>query len=471
MVSALAVAALAPALSCCSLISLGSLDIATEPAIDGEIVAAGRPIRVSFSIEPERTSAERAFKLSSAAGTQAGDIVWSGNELDFYPVPPLKKGYLWTLSIAGNIKAADGRSFDASKIVTFYAGSNASLLTVSAYSPATGSTASTSALLKLHFSRAPDQSLFKRNFSLSPSTDYAAAWSEDGLTATVSPKARWTTLTTYSWQVKADLADSEGVGMARSYEGNFIVQDDGTMPSVVSVRPALFTNGNLAPLAVGLDQLGYRDALYFTFSGRVTLETVADAIKLTPAVQGRVLQNGFAEFAFVPDDGFAARTEYRLSVLSSVADLAGNTMSEDYVAWFAPRIAALRVASVSIDGGPAIADFGDAFSYGFSPSLSDESGTFAIVFGSPIADLAQRDRIVTLVSCASLFPSSLSPSLKSAQWVGGAELDLTFAGFAQSTASKTNYYKLLVPGGTSGISDGAGGTMEKDLWLVLYTAL
>ena len=51
--------------------------------------------------------------------------------------------------------------------------------------------------------------------------------------------------------------------------------------------------------------------------------------------------------------------------------------------------------------------------------------------------------------------------------VGDSRLELGYAGFSPSSASKTCYYRLSVPGGTSGISDGAGGSMEADLWLVM----
>ena len=74
-----------------------------------------------------------------------------------------------------------------------------------------------------------------------------------------------------------------------------------------------------------------------------------------------------------------------------------------------------------------------------------------------------------LISCTNLFPSALSPSITSAQWASTTRLELSYAGFTKSTASSTFFYKFLLPRGTSGISDGAGGTMEKDLCLVLFT--
>jgi hypothetical protein len=463
------VTALSSLLSACSLVSLEALAIDTQPATEGEVVPVEGPVRVAFSIEPLRTTAERAFKLSSAAGNSAGDFVWSGKEFAFYPVPPLKKGYRWTISVVGRIKAMDGREFDASKTLSFYAGSRESLLTLDSFSPAQGATASTTDALSFAFSRAVDGSLFRPNFSLNPSTDYDVAWSADGRVAVVTPKARWTTLSTYTWQVKSDLADKEGLALARSYDGAFVVQASGRSPSVVSIRPAIFANGSFSPLAVGLDQLAYRDAIYVTFNEEPTRESVADAIKLTPTVKGRVLQDGAMCFAFVPDEGYAARTRYRLCLLSSISDLAGNTMSEDYLAWFSPRVVDLKVARASIAACPDIADFGDAYSYGFRPQIPDGSALITLELNSPILDAGQRDRIVTLISCASLFPPALSPSLKSAQWVGSTRLELSYAGFSASTASKIFYYKFLVPGGASGISDGAGGTMEKDLWFIMFT--
>ena len=109
--------ALACAFAACTLVSLESLGIATEPAADGEVVPVGEPLRVTFSVEPQRASAESAFRLSSASGSSAGDFVWSGNSFAFYPVPPLKKGCRWTLSLTGGITATDGREYDASRTV------------------------------------------------------------------------------------------------------------------------------------------------------------------------------------------------------------------------------------------------------------------------------------------------------------------------------------------------------------------
>jgi hypothetical protein len=468
----LALLALASALSSCALVSLERLVVTTTPAEDGQIVSPEGPIRVSFSIEPEPTTAEKAIKVSSAAGTSSGDFRWSGKELSFFPIPPLKKGYLWTLSIEGKIKALDGRSFDVDEALSFYAGSSATLLTLDSSKPAAGATVSTAERIVLEFSRAVDQSAFKRSFSLSPSTAYDVAWSDDGRTATIAPKTRWSALTTYAWQLRADLVDSDGVGLARAYEGGFVVQSDDAAPTLSSARPALYSNGTLSPLESDLGQLGYLDAVYLSFSEEVTLESVADAINFTPMVKGRVLRDGKANFAFLPEEGFAARTRYRLCVLSSVADLAGNTMPEDFVAWFTPRVADIAVDEASITnrvGAPTlVSGFGDAYSYGFEPTI-DACATVSLKFNVPIADAAQRDRIVTLINCSSLFPSATSPALKSAQWASDSRLDLSYAGFAKSAAAKTYYYKFLIPGGSSGISDGDGGTMEKDLWLVLYT--
>ena len=453
----------------CSLVSLEKLVISTHPADDGEIMPVEGPVRVSFSIEPVRVEAERAFKLSSASGISSGDFIWSGNELAFYPIPPLKKGCRCELSVIGVIRTADGRSFDAATTTSFHAGSKASPLALDSFSPARGATVSTTQALTFAFSQAVDSSLFRRNFSLDPSTEYDLAWSTDGSLATLTPRSCWTTLTAYTWQVKADLADTEGVAMVRTSNGIFVVQVDGQAPSVVSVQPAIFTNGGFSPLAVGLDQLGCRDAIYLTFSEEVSRASAVDAITLTPAVRGRILQDGPLHFAFVPEENYAARTSYRLSLLLSLCDLAGNTMSEDYLAWFSPKVADLKVCRAYVAGGAAITDFGDGLGHGFSPGITDGSALIAVEFNSPILDSGQRDRIVTLISCTSLFPSTLSPSITSARWISTTRLELSYAGFKPSTAASTFFYKFLLPGGTSGVSDGAGGTMEKDICLVLFT--
>ena len=468
-ISAMMAAAVITVFPACSLVSLEELVISTHPADDGEVLPVEGPVRVSFSIEPVRSTAERAFKLSSPAGISSGDFLWSGNELAFYPIPPLRKGCRCQLSVIGGIRTTDGRAFEAAASTSFHAGSKASPLALDSFSPARGATVSTTQALSFAFSRSVDPSLFRRSFSLDPSTDYDLAWSADGKVATITPRSRWTTLTAYAWQVKADLADAEGLAMARAVNGTFVVQADGQAPSVVSVRPAIFTNAGFSPLAVGLDQLGCRDAIYLTFSEDVSRESAVDAIKLTPAVRGRVLQDGPRNFAFLPEEDYAARTRYRLCLLSSVCDLAGNTMSEDYLAWFSPRVADLKVDRVFVAGGAAITVLGDSPGHGFRPRIPDGSAMIAVEFNSPIVDPGQRDRMITLISCTSLFPSALSPSPMSAQWPSPSRLEMSFAGFTQSTASSTFFYKFLLPGGTSGISDGAGGTMETDACLVLFT--
>ncbi len=464
-----AVFALAAALTACSFVSLERLGIVTAPSKSGEIAPAEGPLRVGFSIEPVHDSAERAFRLSSLEGSSTGNFEWRGSGFDFRPVPPLKKGYLWTMSISGAIRTADGRTFDAAKSVMFYAGSSAALITLDSFSPAKGATVSISEPISLRFSRAVDASLFTRNFSLSPATDYDLSWSADGLTARIGPKMRWTAQSAYTWLVKADLADVGGVGLAKTYDGAFIVQAEGHAPGVVSVHPAIFAGGYFLPLSTGLDTLAYEDAIFVTFDQPVTRESVSDSIKLTPSVKGRVLQDGPSTFAFVPEEGYAARTEYRLSILSTVATPAGTPMSEDYAAWFRPKVADIGLARAFVNGGAAIETFCGGVSTSFTPDPIDEGAIIALEFNPPITDASQRDRTVTLVSCTSLFPSSLSPSLRSAQWVGGSRLELSYTGFTPSTTSTTFFYKVLVPGGISGISDGAGGTMEMDRWFVIVT--
>jgi hypothetical protein len=453
----------------CGLVDLGIMEVDTVPSVDGEVIPANGPIQVTFSIEPERITAERIFKLSSPAGSQAGDFTWSGNVMSFHPVPPLKSGYRWTLSLEGTVKAADGRRFNLSESVEFFAGTDAPLIVLESCAPASGSTVSTEEPLVLTFSRAVNANLFRRCFTLNPSTEYDVDWSPDSRTVSIVPRKEWSTMTVYTWRVNEELADAEGVCLEQAYDGCFTVQDDAVPPFVNSVSPAIFEDGVFSPITAGLDELRWKDAIYVVFSEPMRPESVSSAIKLTPAVKGRIIQDGPAVFAFVPDGEFAARTTYRLMIGSESADLAGNTMLEDYTVWFDPDIADINVLGISINGGAMIIDFGSAFAYGFEPQLPDYSAVIAVEFNEPIQDASQRDKVVTIVTCSSLFPPTLSPALKSAQWIDDRRLELTYAGFKPSTASITYYYKLLVPGGASGVSDGAGGTMKDDVWIALFS--
>src|SRR5690606_11857389 len=116
------------ALSGCGFADLRPVSFSTRPAQPYAVLPGERtPLELRFGADMDRREAERALAVSNFSGSVEGDLAWDGRTLRFHPVEPWSPGVLYTLSVSGSIRAADGRELRPSASIPFYAVSRASV--------------------------------------------------------------------------------------------------------------------------------------------------------------------------------------------------------------------------------------------------------------------------------------------------------------------------------------------------------
>ncbi|MBE3132916.1 MAG: Ig-like domain-containing protein [Acidobacteria bacterium] len=452
-------------LASCGFIALERLRVVSFPSERNQIIGRGERITLSFSIPPDRNDAERLATISAPNGIQGLDFAWEADVLTLLPIPPPPAGERLVLGFSGTLSAADGREFAVALEIPFFVETDAPQPRLSARSPEDGAVAGTETALVLTFSEQMDAESFAEGFVLSPSTGHDTAWSADGKIATLTPKEKWETLTLYAWEVPGTVRDARGVKLGVPYSGCFLVQADALPPRILSLRPAVPNgDGTFTVVEQALDgNLRARDGIALSFSEDVPIEALRRSFRLDPSIRGHLARERAGEFLFVPEEPYRMATVHHLVVSTDLEDLAGNRMAEELSCWFTPDIPPQAVLSVTANGGPALVLCSSLTAD--VPLTVEREIVFAVGFAQPF-DEASKAVAPLLVLCEAVFPSSiLDPALKSAAWTSDTSLALAFAGFSPSAAQELHYYRLIFPGGSTGIRNSDGSYLEEDAWV------
>jgi hypothetical protein len=456
----------------CGLISLETLEVESWPSDRDSILQAGARPWVEFPAEPNRPAVGRLLSVSSGDGQVSGDLAWDGDRLYFTPEPPLKPGVRYVLGYHGLVTLADGRSFQADVDVPFFS-VHAGLGPLFSYSaPADGGIATTATPLVLGFARKVDAGSFAREFSLQPSDEIRYSWSADGTVVTISPESSWQNLATYSWSIGKELEAADGTPSGVAESGRFRVQADSIAPAVLSVQPA--TRDTFAALAPTLDDIRAYDAILLTFSEDLKTDTLSSSFSLDPAVKGAIVRISPGLFAYSPQERFLMSQRYVLKIASSVEDLSGNKLAQQYSSAFTPLIPVQSIVSIQATCDGSTVSWTGAEIAAHPEKVVDVSidgeASLAIEFALPFTSAEARARMPIAISLEGYFPNSTAdPALITAQWIPSATLVLTYDGLVRSDAAIRRYYKLLIPGGSGSPDNGEGSYLEGDAWLMLRT--
>jgi hypothetical protein len=453
----------------CGLISMQSLSLLSYPAAKDQVISSTDALTISFSIPPDHAAAERLFRVSAAAGAALGDLSWEGDTLVFSASPPLPGGQRLVLSLSGQLDMADGRSFMVAVLVPFFVDTDAVQPRLLDHRPAEGEVVSVTTPIVLTFSDCMDPATFQDGFTLNPTAELDISWDAAGKIATIVPRTQWSTLSYYQWEMGNAVAGANGVAIGDRAEGSFLVQEDAEAPRLSGApQPALLTSGAFLPLGGTLDDLRVDDCILFTFSEDVTIQSLQSALSFEPSIQGYVTRVRAGVFAFVPEQSYAMNTPYHLRISTDLVDLAGTRMAADYHLWFTPAIPIQRVLSITPGAEPPVSVFNSTTALDVAlPFIPGDELSFTIVFEQPM-DGASKARTPGQISLEGFFPSSLlDPSLKSATWTNDATLVLVFAGLQASSPPVLNHYRLLLPGGQSGVVNAEGAAFEDDVWLLM----
>lgn len=456
----------------CGLVDLRPVIVTTTPGTaDAVLGARDAGLSVVFSAEPVRLEAERAFSVSSAAGSVDGSYDWDGSAFSWKPTLPWDPGVRYRLKLSGSIPTLDGREARPELDVPFYVMRSSVRPVLASFFPDDGSSVGVpglgEAILELRFSESMDAAAVRDALSIRPSLPFGVAWDAEHTIATITPDSRLRPCTVYRWSLDVSARAADGSPIAGSETAAFVTDQDALPPRVERVYPATLSDGAWREAASGLDEVDDGHSIAVLFSEDMDAASVRAGIRVSGS-SGRVDVASRRIAVFTPDNGWKPETELELIVSTDAEDASGLGLADEYRVAFTPVVPFLRIVEVAASAGESTDDADGgvplAVTVGAEP---DGVLSLTMVFSAPF-DAVARVGAVDRIALAVFFPDSLAaPGLRSATWFSEDTLVMAWEGLRKSAAASTNYYELRIGGGLGGISSGSGRYLEDDAALYI----
>ncbi|OHD19258.1 MAG: hypothetical protein A2087_09570 [Spirochaetes bacterium GWD1_61_31] len=467
------------ACSSCGLIDLRPVVVVAFPAGRNQVLAAADSyVALNFPAAVDKVIAEKIFKVMGPGGAISGDYDWIDNECRFTPYIDWQPTVAYRLQAQGVVPLLDGRIAKLNYDSSFYAMRASPGPCLASYTPLDRSTTSVfpadDALVTLLFSEAMDIESVQKAFKLNPAIDITFTWNSDNTFVSCVPKRALQPCAVYEWSLASEATSADGSLLDRAESGVFLTILDVEAPSLNAIVPMHQVDGLwelVAPTATAAD-FETTDAIGFQFSEAVQPASVASAIKFEPSLQGRFEQLAGDVFVYVPQKDFNPESEYTVVVSAGLLDLPGIQHGTEQR--FAMSIVTpwLTIDSISA-ADPAEILTSPVAGQVLQVTILATGGELSLTinFNQAIGAEAAID-VVSRISLSGFFPASTASgiTLKSAAWLTAVPTDilvLVYTGLIQSTPTETCIYKLSIPGGLGGISNGLNSRMEDDFQLYL----
>jgi hypothetical protein len=148
----------------------------------------------------------------------------------------------------------------------------------------------------------------------------------------------------------------------------------------------------------------------------------------------------------------------------------GLKMGEDHIVMFVSDIPFLRVSSLAFGAEPhdPAATFAELEkAQVFKVHVEEaENGVmrFSLWFSLPLSNEAKIE-ITSRIKLSPFFPGSLGlANLRFVRWHGDDRLYMEWEGLECSKPGEPHYYRLALPGGRNGISNGEGSYLKEETY-------
>jgi hypothetical protein len=449
---------------------LRPLGISIEPdKTDALLAEAHTPVILKFDTEMEKNGTEGIMQISSDLGVVKGDKFWNGNSLYFVPVAGWTAGIRYTLSLAGTIRAVDGREMRIERFVSFYAINKEEPPLLEWYCPADGASTGTGGVfLEFHFSQPMNRFSAETALVFDGNSGKTFEWSNDNKILKVIPDKALSPWTSYTWSLKDSAKSSAGVPLPKTYSSQFYTDFDQTLPRVEKVFPVLNSNGLWFPSAPDLKTgLKAEHGIAIEFN-KVMDENVLRSVRFEPSVTGRTEYLSEKSIVYIFTKIPEPQTAYTLIVSGDAKDCEGLKTGSDYKIYFSTDIPFLNISSFTADGGSAEENF--PLTNGSLPVKVDAATGdlfFNIEFSLPFSAEEKQNTAMKIILSPS-FPRILAPvALNYVAWIGDDRLRMRWEGLAAGNGEERHFYKLTIPGGKGGINCGGGIYMKEDFTIFL----
>jgi hypothetical protein len=453
----------------CGFIDLRPIEIIIEPGeTDSLLGNFDSPLIVKFNTEMVKEDAEGIMQISSDMGIMDGDFSWTKNDLYFTPVPGWTAGIRYTLSLFGTMRSVDGRELRIEKFVSFYTMNKNERPLLIWHSPADGASVGTgNQVFEFHFSRSMDKLTVESALSIEGIGNKIYEWLSDDKVLKVSSDKSLTPWMSYRWNLRDSAKSVDGVPLPKTYTGYFTTSLDKILPKVIKVFPVLFSDGSWYPTGSNLETgLAPDQGIAIEFNKPMS-ENVLRSIRFEPSLTGRteMLSENSIIYIFTKDP--ESEITYIMIVSADARDTEGLKTGEEYRINFFPDIPFFNVLSFSSIGSP-LAD--NIYSDIVLPArITPGTGDFLffIRFSLPF-NRQEKQNTALKVMLTPFFPKTLAPvALQNVDWFSDDQLLMCWEGLTAGDDDTRHYYRLTIPGGKNGITNGIGMYMKEDITIYL----
>jgi hypothetical protein len=370
------------------------------------------------------------------------------------------------------IRSLDGRELRLERFITFYAINRYAPPLVERYSPADGASVGTGNItIELLFSQPMERLSVESAFTLDGTGTKNFEWVADDTVLKVIPQKEFSAWTSYRWNLKSSAKSRNGVPLAKAVSARFSTDSDQLLPRVSRVFPALNSGGRWLATGGSIENgLGPGQGIVVEFNKPMG-ENVLRSLRFDPSLAGRTETLSDKGIIFIPGRDPEPETAYTLIVSADTKDSEGLKLGEDFSVCFIPDIPFMKILSVGADGVSALdtsdrcGDLGGILAVPVDPSGGEL--IFTIRFSLPFS-AGEKQNTALKISLNPFFPRDLYPiALRSITWLSDDLLRMKWEGLKAGNSSEAHYYKLLIPGGKGGISNGRGMYLKEDQYIYL----
>ena len=450
-------------MSSCGFADLRQIRISIEPDNNDSVLPEPySPVILKFNAEMLKNETEGILQISSDLGAVNGDKFWKGNDLYFVPVQGWTAGIRYTLSLAGTIHSEDGREMRIERFISFYAVNKNDPPLLEWHSPGNNASVGTNNILyEFHFSRSMDRLSVETALVLDGIGNKTFEWHSGDKILKVNPEKNLSPWTSYKWSIRDTAKSADGVPLPKTYSGNFITDLEQIPPKVKSIFPVINADGVWYPTGAFIEN-GLRSGQGIAVEFNKPMgENVLRSLRLEPSISGRTEFLTEESVVFIltkdPEPGMT----YTLIISGDARDSEGIKTGADYKINFIPDIPLLEIYSITAGGN----DFDIRCLAGNTIPVCVDPATGQInlsLYFSLLFDSEEMKNTPQKITLSPFFPGTLAPiALQYVNWTSGDRLLMRWEGLAAGN-DYPHYYRLIIPGGKSGISSGPGIYMKEN---------
>jgi hypothetical protein len=466
-------------LAACELADLRPIGVEiTADGADGALASPYSPVKIVFGCDMAKAETESVVSVKSIRGNTEIDRRWEANALVLTSVQGWSPGIVYTVSLSGVIRTADGREERVAEYAAFHYGSAQDIPFVVSYYPAdgakTGVNEKTGAFVRLFFSQPMDEISVQDAFALNGFADKEYTWNEESTALTVTNKKNITPIASYTWTLAATAKSAKGFLIDKEISAQWTSDAETVKPEVFRIYPAVKKENTYGfewqetgnPIEKGF---GYGESVKIEFTKRMDTASLKNIVRFEPSLSGRIEIINSSKIVFIPERDPVIDTYYMVTVSGEAKDESGITMGEDYTVHFMPDI---KYLETEINVSDKTVKNGGTVDIKLNPVEAELN--ISIRFNQVFLSANQID-CINRIKLSKIFPADAPvPVLTIADWTKDQMFNQIWSklggtGDIENEHKHPHYYKCVIPGGQNGITNGKGAYLKENIVFYINT--